>query len=570
VQFGLSKLHLVDGAVVQPPLDGMTVFIGPNNSGKSLLLRELVQQLQVHPGKAEPRRWINAVEIHRDGSGEELIAWLESRGYEARRHPQTNRQHFPAPHGSSEPGPDVDAAIINWSRSTVGPLNHMLVSTQWTQDRLVNQTESRQWDLRQSPSHPTQKLWEDRATHARFSQWFEGAFGKPIAINRFIPEIRLQVGSTGMADTVPPITPELREAYSALPYLAEQGDGMRAFANIMLHTLVTPPPVIVIDEPEAFLHPPQARLLGRYLAMYAPSQCQVFVATHSADFLDGVLEGNASIGNRRPLSLVRISRGSGVPESRILSPDVVSDILDTPLLRYSHIISGLFHDGVVLCEAEGDCAFYAATFDAVRGTGQHGNLAFLHVNGKARLSDAAEKLRACGIPTAVIADLDFLNDSAKIRQALNALGGEWDCVKHEVRVLQEHASSSVISRPASEIKKEISGIIGNATGRNALSQHQVDKISELLKVANGWKNIKSSGLTGLSGDPHNAARRLLEHFASLGVFLVPVGELECWVRTIPGANKSAWLTRVLDEGHHQNPSSELRDFTANIVSYLKQ
>ncbi|MET9113044.1 AAA family ATPase [Streptomyces longwoodensis] len=570
MQFGLSKLHLVDGAVVEPPLDGMTVFTGPNNSGKSLLLRELVQQLQVHPGQVEPLRWINAVEIYREGSGEELIAWLESRGHEARRHPQTGRRHLPAPYDSSEPGPDIDAAIINWSRTQVGPLNHMLVSTQWTQDRLANQTESRQWDLRQPPSHPTQKLWEDRATHTRFSQWFEDAFGKPIAINRFIPEIRLQVGSTGLADTAPPITPELREAYSALPYLAEQGDGMRAFANIMLHTLVTPPPVIVIDEPEAFLHPPQARLLGRYLAMYAPSQCQVFVATHSADFLHGVLEGNANIGNRRPLSLVRISRVSGVPESRILSPEVVSDILDTPLLRYSHIISGLFHDGVVLCEAEGDCAFYAATFDAVRGTGQHGNLAFLHVNGKARLSDAAQKLRACGIPTAVIADLDFLNDSAKIRQALTALGGEWDRVKHEVRTLQEHASSSVISSPASEIKKEIASIIGNASGRIALSQHQIDKITELLKTANGWKILKSSGLTGLSGDPHNAARHLLEYFASLGVFLVPVGELECWVRTIPGSNKSAWLTRVLDEGHHQNPSNELQEFTARIVSYLKQ
>ncbi|MEV0989569.1 hypothetical protein [Streptomyces sp. NPDC049949] len=38
----------------------------------------------------------------------------------------------------------------------------------------------------------------------------------------------------------------------------------------------------------------------------------------------------------------------------------------TPSLRYSNIISGLFHDGVVLCESEGDCQFYAASFDVTK------------------------------------------------------------------------------------------------------------------------------------------------------------------------------------------------------------
>ncbi|MEU5179797.1 AAA family ATPase [Streptomyces longwoodensis] len=548
----------------------MTVFTGPNNSGKSLLLRELVTLTHHYPGTLEPLRWITGVQIDREGTGQEMVSWLHERGHEARRHPSSGRSYLPGPLHSHEPGVDVESAAVQWDASSFTSLSHLLVNDQWTHQRLEDQTDSNFWDQSIPPSHPTQRLWESKDAHARFSALFEKAFGYPIAINRYVPQFRLQIGSPGMEDTPPPASPELREAYASLPFIAEQGDGMRAFANILLHTLVRPAPVIVIDEPEAFLHPPQARLLGRFLALHTPSPCQVIVATHSADFLSGVLEGNASrqTASPRSLALVRISRANGIPTARTLAPEAVSEILDTPLLRYSNIVSGLFHDGVVLCEAEGDCHFYAATMDVARGDAPNENLVFLHVNGKARLSDAAKKLRTCGIPTAVIADLDFLNEVAKIKQALSHLGGQWEEVENDVRTLHEHANSSVIAAPASEIKKKINSIIDQTRGRASLTQQQVEDITRTLKSANGWKTIKTSGLAGLTGEPYNAAQRLVAYFANLGVFLVPVGELECWVRAVPATNKAGWLTRVFEEGYHQSPSAELLTFSSHVTKYL--
>ncbi|MFF7103666.1 AAA family ATPase [Streptomyces nigra] len=570
VSFGLARLTLIDGTVVEPPSDGMTVFTGPNNSGKSLLLRELVTLTHNYPGTMQPLRWVTGIEIRREGSGREMISWLHERGHEARRRPSDGRTFLPSRMNSEEIGVEVESAAAHWDASSFGSISHLLVNDQWTQQRLQDQTDSGFWDQSIPPSHPTQRLWESKYLHTRFSKLFQSAFGHPIAINRYVPQFRLQIGSPGLEDTPPPASPELREAYASLPYLAEQGDGMRAFANILLHTLVRPAPVIVVDEPEAFLHPPQARLLGRYLALHTPSPCQVIVATHSADFLSGVLEGNASrqTASPRSLALVRIMRTNDTPAARTLAPAAVSEILDTPLLRYSNIVSGLFHDGVVLCEAEGDCHFYAATIDVARGDAPHENLVFLHVNGKARLSNAAQKLRACGIPTAVVADFDFLNDVTKVKQALSQLDGRWEEVQDDVRTLHEHANSSVITAPASEIKKKINDIIDQTRGRTALSQQQIEEITRTLKSANGWKTIKASGLAGLSGEPHNAAQRLVDYFANLGVFLVPVGELECWVRAVPATNKSGWLTRVFEEGHHKTPSAELRAFSSRITKYL--
>ncbi|MEU0406780.1 AAA family ATPase [Streptomyces griseorubiginosus] len=569
VSFGLAKIVLSDGTIVEPPLDGMTVFTGPNNSGKSLLLREVVARIHHYPGTMDPVRWVESVQIDQGGSGDEFVSWLHARGYEARTG-RDGRRVFPARLNADQPGVDTELAAANWNSSSFQVLSHMLVNDQWTEQRLNNQSDSPLWDQSSPPRHPSQLLWEDSGAHAQFSRLFANAFGEPIAINRYASNIQLQVGAVGMADTPPPAPPELRAAYEALPYLHGQGDGVRAFSNILLHALVRPAPVIVIDEPEAFLHPPQARLLGRYLALHTPSPCQVIVATHSADFLSGVLEGNAlrEPDSARPLALARISRRNGFSTARILTPEAVKEILDTPLLRYSNIVSGVFHDGVILCEAEGDCHFYASTVDAVRGADRHDNLTFLHVNGKARLSDAAHKLRVCGIPTAVIADFDFLNDTVKVRQALSQLGGQWDEVKDDLLTLQAYANSSVIAEPASDIKKKIGSIIGNPRGRVTLSQQQIDEITESLKSANGWKVLKGSGIRGLSGDPYNAAVRVLDYFANLGVFIVPVGELECWVREIPATKKNVWLSRVFDEGYHKRPSVELRDFTSLITAYL--
>ncbi|WP_329398954.1 AAA family ATPase [Streptomyces melanogenes] len=563
-------MTLRDGTVVEPPLDGITVFTGPNNRGKSLLLRELVTGMHTYPRPVNPSRWVESVEIRQEGTGREFVAWLKQRGYEARHHQHDGRAYLPSHMHSGERGLDIETAAANWDSVAIQSLSHLLVNDQWTDMRLQNQADSNTWDQSIPPNHPAQHLWEDGDAHARFSKLFENAFGEPIAINRYVPQIRFQLGSTGMADTPPPASSDLRAAYEALPYLAEQGDGVRAFANILLNALVRPAPVIIIDEPEAFLHPPQARLLGRYLATYAPPPCQVIVATHSADFLSGVLEGNAAMvaSAERPLALVRISRAHGTLAARVLAPRAVKEILDTPLLRYSNIVSGLFHDGVVLCEAEGDCHFYAATLDAVRGAGRHDNLTFLHVNGKARLSDAAHKLRVCGIPAAVVADFDFLNEEVKIKQALSQLGGTWEDVKGDVIALHSYATSSVIADPASEVKKKISGIIGNPSGKSALSQNQIDEIAKSLKAANVWKMLKISGVGGLSGEPYNAAKRLLEYFADLGVFIVPVGELEYWVREISAARKNVWLARVFEEGWHKRPSVELRGFISRITDYL--
>ena len=82
----LKQAHLRSGEVVEIA-DGLTVIVGPNNVGKTLLLNELYQELLRHPGQDQGMhmRVIDHINLDKLGSVEEFIEWLANNYY--RREP---------------------------------------------------------------------------------------------------------------------------------------------------------------------------------------------------------------------------------------------------------------------------------------------------------------------------------------------------------------------------------------------------------------------------------------------------------------------------------------------------
>jgi predicted ATP-dependent endonuclease of OLD family len=99
-------------------------------------------------------------------------------------------------------------------------------------------------------------------------------------------------------------------------------------------------PIVLVDEPEAFLHPPQARLLGRKLATEGATGTQIVGATHDSDVLQGILDAQDV-----PVGVVRLVRDGNVNRASVLAPDDLRQIWRDPLLRYSNVLEGLFTAG---------------------------------------------------------------------------------------------------------------------------------------------------------------------------------------------------------------------------------
>src|SRR4051794_13918926 len=79
ISFSVSAMTLADGTILHPPGNGMTVFIGPNNSGKSLLLRELAPRVTT-PTTSD---WKGVTDVRSSGtgSGDDFLRWLTERGH---------------------------------------------------------------------------------------------------------------------------------------------------------------------------------------------------------------------------------------------------------------------------------------------------------------------------------------------------------------------------------------------------------------------------------------------------------------------------------------------------------
>src|SRR5690625_5482020 len=102
-----------------------------------------------------------------------------------------------------------------------------------------------------------------------------------------------------IADEFEEIPQDPRKAFpiiSQYQILDDQGDGYKSFAGVILSLLLSKNRVVLLDEPEAFLHPAQARQLGYWIAEHSTEiDGQIIVATHNSNFLSGILASSQEV-----------------------------------------------------------------------------------------------------------------------------------------------------------------------------------------------------------------------------------------------------------------------------------
>ena len=278
------------------------------------------------------------------------------------------------------------------------------------------------------PNHPIHFLLRNDGLEKIISNRFREAFGVDLIVHRCAgASVPLHVGAAPKPDDG-----DDRVSFSyvtrleQLPTLETQGDGMRSFAGVLLSISAGEHSMLLIDEPEAFLHPPHARQLGLALAGEKAKDRQLFIATHSTDVLRGVIDG----GNES-VTVVRLTRSGNDTVARVLDKAQVGKMWSDSLLRYSNILDGLFHDGVVVCESDCDCRFYRAVSDSLYSEEcrKRPDLMFTHVGGKHRLDTAVGALRAVGVPVCAIADFDIVSEEQPLKKLAELLGAAGDVVR---------------------------------------------------------------------------------------------------------------------------------------------
>lgn len=296
-----------------------------------------------------------------------------------------------------------------------------------------------------------------------------------------------------------------------------------------------------------------------------PAGTQIFVATHSIDVLQGLLDPQGT-----HVTVVRLTRQANVNPAAVLPPEQVREFWRDPLLRYSNVLDGLFHRGVVLCESDSDAQFYSAALDARLEQRDHPphDLHFTHCGGKQRMPTVVAALRAVAVPVAVVADFDVLRERLLLERLLGDLGGVWEEVEGDWNVVRA-AIDEMGSRPLiTAVREDLERIATEAAERGArLTRDDADRIRNATRIDDGWDRAKRGGKGVLpGGDASQRCNNLLASLAGVGLFVVDVGELERWVPAIGGHGPS-WVTEVLTAGLHAT-SAAPGEFIERVQSYL--
>jgi energy-coupling factor transporter ATP-binding protein EcfA2 len=448
---GEQSLQLDPGA--------MTVFVGPNNSGKSLALREIETQ-------------------------PEQPFIIDSIG------------------GASSPTTRLDGL----SRLSL-------------LQRQVSET-------LHEPTQALTRLLVHARNRERVRATIYDAFGfyfviDPTSMRWFEPRLSTIEPPPGIENS---LDAGAREFFSAAKSIAEFSDGVRAFAGIVTALLATDYRLVLIDEPEAFLHPPLSRKLGRFVAELARErQGNVIAATHSADFLFGAVTSGV------PVNIVRLTWDGSVATARLMSSAEIASIVRNPFLRTARVLDAVFHRGAVVCEADADRAFY----DEINARLQMQNegaadTLFLNANGKESLARIVGPLRRFGIPAAAVADLDLLEQDA-LAELLAACNVPF-------------ATANALTTLARQVKQRY----------------------ELLGL-----RAKAAGVGGLTKSAQTEARILLEQLAAYGIFPVPVGELERWLSgRVIAPSRDAWLQRAF-ESMRDPEAGDVWDFVRRMTQWIQ-
>ena len=532
----ISKIVFNNGSDIDLQPNDIVVFVGPNNAGKSQSLKDIYNLCNENfHKKVVTEISIKKYSTEFDGLFNKLSA--KTKGEYPGECVFLGRSYFlPGPRGNHF-----------YSNPLFAEYRDLFVANLDTSARLTI-CDPPSSISRNSPEYHPIHYAAFNSNHRKWlSNNFKKAFGINIAPNILYGEkIPLILGEPVKLNKDFQDEQERQETYAEVikdyPQVQDQGDEIKSFTGILLYLMLDNFCTFLIDEPESFLHPPQAYIMGQIIGNSLSDQQQCFLSTHSEEIIKGLLEACPE-----RIKIIRITRKENNNSFSVLDNAKFLEVWKDPLLKYSNIMSSLFHNTVVLCESDSDCKMYSIIDSHLKhSVGKYSETLFIHCGGKQRMAKIANALRLLNIDIRLIVDIDVLNDEKVLSGIAEAFDVKWNDLTTDYNILVSnlHSGKDKINR------KDATNLINSilqASKNKDLTEKEIRNIREIIKTSSKWDGIKSAGINAIPpGDATEAFQRLNKTLQEHGIHIVPVGKLECFIKTV-GGHGPEWTNKVLEK-----------------------
>lgn len=521
-----------DASPLQVPLGSITVFIGPNNGGKSASLREIHGFLASGVENSTIFRGIRHSKLTMDEVEQKIpLLWDKSV-----RTSNPTLAMFGSRGNRQEVNLNDLRSMIGQSEGRYHPYVHVVFFRHFLlnlggENRLGLANGGGAQNLRELPQSTIAALFRDDALRDVVSEIVHDAFGQYLVIDP------TQMGTLSYAFANSKPSDQIARSFGneAIAFFEQTNridnasDGTKAFIGIITEVLAGEHDILFMDEPEAFLHPSLAYLLGREVTRHIGGK-QMFTSTHSPNFLMGCM----SVGV--PVDIMRLTYKSGVATARLLPSSDLAKMMQDPLLKSVGVMNALFYESAIVVEADSDRAFYDEINNRINLYGIDGirHTTFLNAHNKQEATHIARVLRNVGIPAALILDIDWIKEDRKVAQRYLAAAGV-----------------PAGLRP---------GLIE--------TRRQVRSLLE----AKGGDYKTGGGVRMLAGAELATANDFFDQLDSYGLFTVRNGELESWLSDLGvKARKDLWLSQMFGAmGSDPSKAEYVRPGTDDVWEFIRK
>lgn len=532
----ISEITFNNGQNVSIAKNDIVVFVGPNNVGKSQALKDIFQISNYKISNIV----VNDVKFKK--SDIEIQTILEKVAFKQQQKGYIQYTYLNQDYVYNE------HTMQQFKSSTsLGNLRDFFMVYLDTSKRLSICNPATSIRLDQAKTHPIHYAAYLPERRKWLTESFYKAFGQDLIPNtNFGSTIPLSIGKSVKFEMEfedeQTRQEEYRKILAKYPQVQNQGDGMKSFTGILLYLMLDFYCTYLIDEPESFLHPPQARIMGQIIGETLRDDQQAFISTHSEDLIKGLI----AVCPER-IKIIRITREGNTNSFSILNNEKFQEVWNDPLLRYSNIMSGIFHKSVVVCESDSDCKIYQIIdeFNA-QEKAQHSETLFIHCGGKHRMANVVKALKSLNVNVKVVPDIDVLDESNTIKGIYEAIGGNWHDIREDYGKFRSPFNGVSSSVKRSTFKNFINAFLDASTEVD-LSKDEIKRIKDEIKPSTKWDILKISGEGGIpAGETKVAYNSMNAKLKDKGIFVVPVGELERFITEV-NLHGPKWVDSVLEQ-----------------------